>query len=73
MPGIELRPADVETNIIIFGFSHPRLSAFSFLDEMRKRNVLALATAGGIRFVTHKDIDDEDVERAVTAFGELLA
>ena len=37
------------------------------------RKVLALATTGGIRFVVHKDIDDEDVDRAISAFRDLLA
>jgi threonine aldolase len=71
-PGIKLDPDEIETNIIIFGFSHPRLSVDDFLAELDRRRVLALATSGGIRFVTHKDIDDEDVERAIAAFKELL-
>jgi len=32
-----------------------------------------MATAGGIRFVTHKDVGDADVERAVEAFRSLLS
>jgi threonine aldolase len=43
-----------------------------FLAELRKRRVLALAPFGGIRMVTHKDIDDEDVDRAIAAFKEIL-
>jgi threonine aldolase len=73
LPGIRLDPADVETNIIIFGLSHPRVSISEFVAELRKRRVLALALSGGVRFVTHKDIDDEDVERAIAAFKEILA
>jgi threonine aldolase len=72
LPGVKLNPADVQTNILIFGFSHPRTSAAQFLAELGKRKVWALATAGGIRFVTHKDIDDEDVDRASLAFKEIL-
>jgi threonine aldolase len=71
-PGVALDPATIESNILIFGFSHSRLSCAGFLDELAKRRVLALAIAGGVRFVTHKDIDDEDVDRAVAAFAELL-
>jgi threonine aldolase len=73
LPGIELNPDEIETNIVIFGFSHARFSVADFLEQLRKRRVLALATAGGIRFVTHKDIDDEDVERAIGAFCEILS
>ena len=72
LPGVKLDPNEIETNIIIFGFSYPRLSVPEFLAELRKRRVLALATTGGVRFVTHKDIDDEDVERAIAAFKEIL-
>lgn len=72
LPGITLDPAKIETNIIIFGFSHPRYSAVQFLDEMKRKGVLAMTTAGGIRFVTHNDIDDGDVDRAIAAFTEVL-
>jgi threonine aldolase len=72
MPGIKLDPGDIETNIVIFGFSHPRVSISLLLAELQKRRVLALALTGGVRFVTHKDIDDEDVERAIAACKEIL-
>jgi threonine aldolase len=73
LPGVSLDPAEVETNIIIFGLSHPRVSVGDLIAELRKRRVLALAPFGGIRLVTHKDIDDEDVERAIAACREILA
>jgi len=73
LPGLWLNPEEVETNIIIFGFNHPRLTIPQFLAALKERRVLALATTGGIRMVTHKDIDDEDVERAVAAFRALLS
>jgi threonine aldolase len=72
LPGIVLSPENIETNIIIFGWNHPRISVSDFLSELKKRGILALATAGGIRFVTHKDVDDRDVDRAVSAFREIL-
>jgi len=71
-PGVSLDPGLIDTNIVIFGFDHPRLSAAEFLEKLRQRNVLALATRGGIRFVTHKDVGDSDVERAVKAFSDIL-
>jgi threonine aldolase len=73
MPGISLEPDNVETNIIIFGFSHLKYSIPHFLTELKNRGIWAMATTGGIRFVTHKDIDDEDVDRAIKAFREILA
>ncbi len=73
LPGVKLDPAEVETNIIIFGLSHPRVAIGDFLSELIKRRVLALAPFGGVRMVTHKDIDDEDVDRAIAACREILA
>ncbi len=72
LPGISLNPDHVETNIIIFDLSHPRLGIPEFLARMKDHRVLALATTGRVRFVVHKDIDDEDVERAVNAFRQIL-
>jgi len=72
MPGIRLDPEDIETNIVIFGFSHPRISISGLLAGLQRRKVLALALTGAVRFVTHKDIDDDDVDRAIAAFKEIL-
>jgi threonine aldolase len=73
LPGIDLNVEHVETDIIIFGFDHPGLSADEFIAKLKEKGVLALATPGkDIRFVTHKDVDDEDVERAIAAFREIL-
>lgn len=73
LPGIFLNPDHIETNIIIFGFDHPKYSIPEFLSKLREEKVLALATRGGIRFVCHKDVDDDDVDRAVAAFQKLLS
>jgi threonine aldolase len=73
LPGIQLDPAAVETDIIIFGFSHPSLTVPVFLEELKKRRVLALPVPQGIRFVTNKDVDDADVDRAVSAFEDILS
>jgi threonine aldolase len=72
LPGIKLNPENIHTNIIIFGFDHPKLSIPAFLEELKKREILALATTGGIRLVTHKDVGDEDVDKAIDVFGQLL-
>jgi threonine aldolase len=73
IPGIELNPDHIQTNIIIFNLQHPRINISAFLAELQNRGILALATKGGIRFVTHKDIGDKDIDRAISAFKEILA
>jgi len=72
LPGISLNPEFIQTNIIIFGFNHPGVSIPEFLAKLKERRILALAVTGGIRFVLHKDIEDEDIEKAISAFREIL-
>jgi len=73
LPGVKLDPAAVETDIVIFGFEHPKLTVADMLARMKEKGILALAVSGGIRMVTHKDVGDEDVERAIRAFKEILS
>jgi threonine aldolase len=73
LPGITLNPEEVETNIIIFYFHHPRLTIPELVTRLKEKGILCLAVFGGVRLVTHKDVDDEDVDRAIKAFREILA
>jgi len=73
LPGIKIDPADVETNIVIFDVDHPRLSVPALLERMKEKGVWALSVGVGIRMVTHKDVGDADVDRAIAAFREILA
>lgn len=73
LPGIDLNPDHTDTNIVIFGFNHAKISIPEFLTRLKDRDILALATTGGrIRFVTHNDIGDKDIEKAISAFREIL-
>ncbi len=72
LPGISINPEAVQTNIIIFGFDHPAITVPAMLEKMKDMGILALAVSGGIRMVTHKDVGDEDVDRAIKAFGDIL-
>jgi threonine aldolase len=73
LPGIAIDPATVETDIVIFGFDHPKLSSAALLEKMKEKGILALAVSGGVRMVTHKDVGDADIERAIKAFKEILS
>jgi threonine aldolase len=73
LPGVRIDPATVETDIVIFGFDHPTITVPAMIEKMREKGILALAIFGGIRMVTHKDVGDEDVDRAIKAFQEILA
>ena len=70
-----LDPEKVETNIFIFGFEHPRYTVPAFVAELGRKGigVLSAPSGAGIRMVTHKDVDDEDVAAAIAAFRAILA
>ena len=72
-PGVVLDPDKVDTNIVIFDLNHPRYTIPDFLQALRERGVWALATRGGIRFVTHREVDDASVDLADQVFTELLS
>jgi threonine aldolase len=73
LPGVSLDPDHVDTNIIIFAFNHPKISIGEFLAKLKEEGVLALATSEGrVRFVTHKDIGDKDIDKAISSFHKIL-
>jgi threonine aldolase len=59
-----LDPAAVRTNIVVFEHRDPE----RLLDHLRAQGVLAGTIAPGVcRLVTHHDVDDEGIERAMKA------
>jgi threonine aldolase len=61
-PDCGLQPADVQTNIVIFANSEPD----KLLDHLARDGVLAGTIAPRtVRLVTHHDVDDAGVGRAV--------
>ena len=70
--GIRIDPAEVETNIVRFSFDDKWGDADSLVARLADRGVLT--GSGGpnaIRMVTHADVNDIDIERALRAFGEI--
>jgi len=60
-----------ETNIVVV--SLPGRDPGEVLEALEARGVLAVPFgAGRIRFTTHRDVDDEDVTRALSAFHDAL-
>jgi threonine aldolase len=68
--GVELDPADVETNIVVFGV--PEADGFCAALEREGVKMSAIA-ADRVRAVTHLDVDRAGVERAVVAAQAVLA
>jgi threonine aldolase len=66
-PGCGLDPAQVRTNIVTFTHPEPE----KLLAHLEVHGVLAHAIAPEtVRFVTHRDVDDAGVSRAIAALGE---
>jgi len=74
IPGIGLNPTEVETNILVFdvfgtGMTAPELSA-----RLKERGVLANAVdPKTMRMVTHYDVSEEEIERALRVLQEVFA
>jgi threonine aldolase len=69
LPGVELDPRGVRTNIVMIPL---RESIAARVAERLARDYGVLAVAMGaarIRFVTHREVDDSHVSRAIEAFA----
>jgi threonine aldolase len=69
IPGVEIDPASVETNIVIFGVPDPRGLIAALAGEVE------LSTADGgrrVRAVTHMDVNQADIEAALTKIAAAL-
>lgn len=74
LPGITISPDQVETNILYFDMGGCGPSAVSFCDAMKQLGVLLQPVgATRIRAVTHLDISDGDIEKAIDALNQVLA
>ena len=66
-PDCGLDPASVRTNIVTFSHAEPE----KLLAHLEGHGVLAHAIAPGmLRFVTHRDVDDGGVARAIAALDD---
>lgn len=65
LPAVQLDPATVETNIIVFGVPDARRLLAAVGDQVE----LNLVDAEHIRAVTHMDVDEAGVRRAIDAIA----
>ncbi|HLP48303.1 MAG TPA: GntG family PLP-dependent aldolase [Candidatus Kapabacteria bacterium] len=71
LKGLHINPEEVETNMIMITLNS--MDADTFLKKLAAQNVWALPfTSKSVRMVTHKDIDDSDVERAIKVIREIM-
>ena len=70
LPGIELDPAAVETNIVVFPFA----DAAWLCAELERRGVrMGVIAPGVVRAVTHLDVDRTGIEKALAVAHDVLA
>jgi len=66
IPGLAVDLERVQTNIVVADIGATGLSPAVFLGKLKEQGVLASAFGGNlVRFVTHKDIDDLDIDNAL--------
>jgi threonine aldolase len=71
LPGIEVNFNEVETNMMMVKLT--TMNSETFLKKLAERNVWALPFDDEtVRIVTHKDIDDNDVQQAINAIRKIV-
>ena len=73
LPGVRLDLSNVQTNIVIFHVGRPGGAAELVSGALARKVKIHQIGPASIRCVTHKDVDAEDVERALEAFREIAA
>ena len=64
LPGIELNPASVQTNIVIFRVTQG--TAQALVARLKESGILAVAIAADkVRFVTHRDVSRAQIDQAI--------
>ncbi len=72
LKGLKVDLKSVQTNFVMVELE--TMSSFEFLEELKKEGVLALPfSETRVRFVTHNDIDDTDIEKAIQSIKKVVA
>jgi len=73
LPGASVDLESVQTNMVFVDVGPSGMEAAEVVAKVREQGVLCLALGPSvIRLVTHLDVDDEGVERAIVAFANIL-
>ena len=73
IPGVQIEPDKVQTNIVIFDIGKTGIASPQFVERLQKRQVLSGAVdSTRVRLVTHRDVTREDIEEAAGIIGEVI-
>lgn len=71
--GLQIDPKSVQTNIVMATLDKTLMSAAALIEQLAQRHIrVYLYTADTIRFVTHRHISDDDIDRVVTQIKFIL-
>ncbi len=73
LPGVQLTLGNVQTNIVIFHVDRPGGAGELVSGSLARKVKIHQIGPASIRCVTHKDVDADDIERALEAFREITA
>ncbi len=71
LPGLRIDLDKVQTNIVIFFVERPDGAALLVRECAARKVKIHQIGPASVRCVTHKDVDREDVDRALQAFAEI--
>jgi threonine aldolase len=70
--GVQIDLSRVQTNMVCFDISGLGITDASFISKLKEKGVLALTlTENKVRMVTHRGIEKEHVEKAITAIESI--
>jgi threonine aldolase len=73
LPGVQIDPARVQTNIVIFDVRRRDLNAPGLIQKLADQGIKALPVSQDrIRMVTHKDVDRAGIQRTLGALKAIL-
>jgi threonine aldolase len=73
VPGLAVRPAEIETNIVLVDVSGAGLEPETFLRRLSEHGVLGMARdTSRVRFVTHRLIGDAEVSRTAELVADVV-
>lgn len=74
IPAVRIAPQHVETNIVIFDVSDPRLPPDDLVTQLKDHGVLIHAIGGrSFRAVTHLNISAKQIDEAAEVFARVLS
>lgn len=72
LPGVHIDPEQVQTNIVMFDVR--RRTALDALEHLKQEGVLMVPFGPStVRATTHRDLSDDDIERALEAAARVFA